>query len=178
MDCPTEEQTIRSRLGSVAGIDCLDFDLVRRELTLTRHLADEAPVLDALRSIGLPGEPISDGDETPKAWERRPLCRAPSGCNSAGPGRSRPRCSTSPPETGPSSPPSWSRRSRSVGKPKDGDTRARYVLLTVDPEMTKTDASFCSAEIKRVAYDVEEAAQAVEQSLLPDVFAQMLREAR
>ena len=65
----------------------------------------------------------------------------------------------------------------SVGKPKDGDPRAGYVLLTVDPERPKTDPGYCSAEFVRVAYDVEEAARAVEASPLPDAFAQMLRDA-
>ena len=65
----------------------------------------------------------------------------------------------------------------SVGKPKDGDPRAGYVLLTVDPERPKTDPGHCQAELVRVAYDVEEAARAVEASPLPDAFARMLRDA-
>ena len=64
-----------------------------------------------------------------------------------------------------------------MGKPKDGDPRACYVLLTVDAERPKTDPAYCSAEFVRVAYDVEEAARAVEASPLPDAFAQMLRDA-
>ena len=65
----------------------------------------------------------------------------------------------------------------SVGKPKDGDPRACYVLLTVDPERPKSDPDYCSVEFVRVAYDVEQAARAVEASPLPDAFAQMLRDA-
>ena len=65
----------------------------------------------------------------------------------------------------------------SVGKPKDGDPRACYVLLTVDPERPTTDPEYCSVEHVRVAYDVEVAARAVEASPLPDAFAQMLRDA-
>lgn len=65
----------------------------------------------------------------------------------------------------------------SVGKPKDGDPRAGYVLLTLDPERPKSDASYCSVEFVRVEYDVERAARAVEASPLPDAFAQMLRDA-
>ena len=65
----------------------------------------------------------------------------------------------------------------SVGKPKDGDPRACYVLLTVDPERPKSDPSYCSVEFVRVEYDVEEAARAVEASPLPDAFAEMLRQA-
>ena len=65
----------------------------------------------------------------------------------------------------------------SVGKPKDGDPRAGYVLLTVDAERPKTDAGYCRAAFVRVPYDVEEAARAVEASPLPDAFAEMLRRA-
>lgn len=65
----------------------------------------------------------------------------------------------------------------SVGKPKDGDPRAGYVLLTLDPERGKDDAAYCTVEHVRVAYDVERAAEAVEASPLPDAFAAMLRDA-
>jgi predicted phosphodiesterase len=65
----------------------------------------------------------------------------------------------------------------SVGKPKDGDPRAGYVLLKLDPERGKGDAAYCQVEHVRVAYDVEAAARAVESSPLPDAFATMLREA-
>ena len=65
----------------------------------------------------------------------------------------------------------------SVGKPKDGDPRAGYVLLTINPERPKSDRDYSRVEFVRVEYDVEEAARAVEASLLPDVFATMLREA-
>lgn len=63
----------------------------------------------------------------------------------------------------------------SVGKPKDGDPRAGYVLLTVDPECPKSDPAYCQVEFVRVEYDVEEAARSVEASPLPDAFAAMLR---
>lgn len=66
----------------------------------------------------------------------------------------------------------------SVGKPKDGDPRAGYVLLTLDAERGKGDAGYCAIEHVRVEYDVEAAAREVEASPLPDAFAAMLREAR
>jgi predicted phosphodiesterase len=66
----------------------------------------------------------------------------------------------------------------SVGKPKDGDPRAGYVLLTVDPERPATDPDAVQARFIRVEYDVERAASAVEASPLPDAFAQRLRDAR
>ena len=54
----------------------------------------------------------------------------------------------------------------SVGKPKDGDPRAGYVLLELGrhPKVT----------IRRVAYDVEAAARAIRQTDLPAYFADLL----
>jgi predicted phosphodiesterase len=56
----------------------------------------------------------------------------------------------------------------SVGRPKDGDPRAGYVVLTINE-------SGVSPELVRVAYDVEKAARAIEASTLPDDFAEYLR---
>lgn len=55
----------------------------------------------------------------------------------------------------------------SVGKPKDGDPRACYLILEVRDGTV--DARF-----RRVAYPVEAAAEAIRQSDLPDAFAAML----
>jgi predicted phosphodiesterase len=56
----------------------------------------------------------------------------------------------------------------SVGRPKDGDWRASYVLLEVT-------SSGVAVEIVRVEYDVEAAARGVLESDLPDEFAEQLR---
>ena len=56
----------------------------------------------------------------------------------------------------------------SVGKPKDGDPRACYLVL-------EADGRDLTSNFIRVAYDVERAAQAIEASAMPDEFAQMLR---
>ncbi|HEY4129434.1 MAG TPA: metallophosphoesterase family protein [Gemmatimonadaceae bacterium] len=56
----------------------------------------------------------------------------------------------------------------SVGRPKDGDWRAGYVVLDVD-------ASAVNVEFRRVEYDVERAANAILESTLPDEFAAYLR---
>ena len=56
----------------------------------------------------------------------------------------------------------------SVGRPKDGDPRAGYVVLDVD------EASV-GVEVIRVPYDVDGAAQAILASTLPDDFAEYLR---
>jgi predicted phosphodiesterase len=56
----------------------------------------------------------------------------------------------------------------SVGRPKDGDWRAGYVLLTVDGAGTRV-------EFVRVEYDVEVAARAILESELPHEFAEVLK---
>ena len=65
----------------------------------------------------------------------------------------------------------------SVGKPKDGDPRACYVLLHLDERASPVEPEGVRVEFVRVEYDVERAARAVEQSPLPDAFADMLRKA-
>jgi predicted phosphodiesterase len=56
----------------------------------------------------------------------------------------------------------------SVGRPKDGDPRACYVMLDV------TDSGVAVA-FERIEYDVEEAARGILASELPDEFADFLR---
>jgi predicted phosphodiesterase len=57
----------------------------------------------------------------------------------------------------------------SVGRPKDGDPRAGYVVLDF---MSDTEVA---VEFKRVQYDVERSAKAIIESALPDEFADYLR---
>lgn len=59
----------------------------------------------------------------------------------------------------------------SVGRPKDGDPRAGWVLLTLGDGAPR-------AEIRRVPYDVEGAAAAVAAAGLPAAFAETLRSGR
>jgi len=56
----------------------------------------------------------------------------------------------------------------SVGKPKDNDPRAGYVVL-------RANGRALDVEFIRVAYDVEKAAQSIESTDMPDEFAAMLR---
>jgi predicted phosphodiesterase len=56
----------------------------------------------------------------------------------------------------------------SVGRPKDGDWRAGYVVLSVDGEGVE-------AELVRVEYDLERAMDGIRRSDLPDDFAEYLR---
>jgi putative phosphoesterase len=55
----------------------------------------------------------------------------------------------------------------SAGKPKDEDPRAAYALVAIDGDVT--------AEFRRVSYDVEGAARAIEATDLPHEFAAQLR---
>ncbi len=64
----------------------------------------------------------------------------------------------------------------SVGKPKDGDVRACYVMLDINPETTLKKPEL-TVEFRRVDYDFESIAQAVEASPLPNAYADMLRKA-
>jgi diadenosine tetraphosphatase ApaH/serine/threonine PP2A family protein phosphatase len=56
----------------------------------------------------------------------------------------------------------------SVGKPKDGNPLACYVVL-------EANDSDLAVTFRRVAYDVEHAAQAIEASDMPHEYAEMLR---
>ncbi|MFV8347353.1 metallophosphoesterase family protein [Flavobacterium sp. ZE23DGlu08] len=63
----------------------------------------------------------------------------------------------------------------SVGKPKDGDPRGGYVLLTINENSSIKDQNSITTEFIRFAYDVEKAAKAVEDSPLPNAYAESLR---
>ncbi|MBS0000457.1 MAG: metallophosphoesterase family protein, partial [Cyclobacteriaceae bacterium] len=66
----------------------------------------------------------------------------------------------------------------SVGKPKDGDPRACYVTMTIDENLSNFQKESVNVEIRRIDYDIEKAALAVEKSPLPDKYAESLRMAR
>lgn len=66
----------------------------------------------------------------------------------------------------------------SVGKPKDGDPRGCYVMVTLDKDASLSNSESIKIEFRRVVYDVEASAQSIEESLLPDEFAQALRNAK
>ena len=57
----------------------------------------------------------------------------------------------------------------SVGKPKDHDPRAGFILLSAEGKELQI-------EFARVDYDIEQAAQAIEATEMPDEFAAMLRD--
>jgi putative phosphoesterase len=63
----------------------------------------------------------------------------------------------------------------SVGKPKDKDPRGCYVILTINENSSITYKNTVQVEFVRFEYDVEKAAKAVEDSPLPNGYADMLR---
>ena len=63
----------------------------------------------------------------------------------------------------------------SVGKPKDGNPQGCYVILTISEKSSVTNKDSVKVEFIRFDYDVEKAAKAVEESLLPNAYADMLR---
>lgn len=65
----------------------------------------------------------------------------------------------------------------SVGKPKDGDARGCYVILTIDDSYSHASESSVNVEFVRFEYDIEKAAKGVESSILPKPYAEMLRKA-
>lgn len=63
----------------------------------------------------------------------------------------------------------------SVGKPKDGSPKGCYVMLTINIESSITEKDSVMVDFIRLDYDVEKAAKAVEDSPLPNEYAEMLR---
>jgi putative phosphoesterase len=63
----------------------------------------------------------------------------------------------------------------SVGKPKDGNPKGGYVILTINENSRISDKDSVSVEFIRFDYDIEKAAKAIESSILPDEYAEMLR---
>ncbi|WP_394774734.1 metallophosphoesterase family protein [Flavobacterium sp.] len=65
----------------------------------------------------------------------------------------------------------------SVGKPKDGNPKCCYAVLTMDKSSNLSKKEGVQVEFIRVDYDVEKTAMAIEESPLPNVYALMLRKA-
>lgn len=60
MDCPTE-QTIQNKLGKLAGVQQLEFNLINRILGVTHDLPTTAPIIGAIKSLGIQADPIEEG---------------------------------------------------------------------------------------------------------------------
>ncbi|MFD2741792.1 MULTISPECIES: metallophosphoesterase family protein [Sphingobacterium] len=63
----------------------------------------------------------------------------------------------------------------SVGKPKDGDLKGCYALLTINNNSSLLLRNNINVEFRRVNYDLEASAKAIETSTLPSEFAVALR---
>jgi putative phosphoesterase len=63
----------------------------------------------------------------------------------------------------------------SVGKPKDKDPRGGYVILTINHDSALNNKNSIQVDFVRFEYDVEKAANAIENSPLPNEYAEMLR---
>jgi len=74
MDCPTEQTLIQNKLGKLAGVQQLEFNLINRVLGVTHDLSSTAPIIDAIKSLGMQAEPLEQGVDAPakapekKAW--------------------------------------------------------------------------------------------------------------
>lgn len=66
----------------------------------------------------------------------------------------------------------------SVGKPKDGDPRACYAILNINENASPCDPNAILVEFIRVQYPVQEAANAIENSPLPNAYAKALHLAK
>ncbi len=73
MDCPTEQTLIQNKLGKLAGVQQLEFNLINRVLGVTHDLPNTAPIIDAIKSLGMQAEPLEQGVEAPApAVEKKP----------------------------------------------------------------------------------------------------------
>ncbi|MEO8119175.1 MAG: heavy metal translocating P-type ATPase [Rhodoferax sp.] len=60
MDCPTEEALLRKKLGGLAGVAGMEFNLMQRVLTMTHEPRAIESILQAIRSLGFTPELASD----------------------------------------------------------------------------------------------------------------------
>ena len=61
MDCPTEQTLIQNKLGKLTGVQQLEFNLINRILGVTHDLPTTAPIIDAIKSLGMQADPIEEG---------------------------------------------------------------------------------------------------------------------
>ncbi|MEB0042141.1 heavy metal translocating P-type ATPase [Pseudomonas sp. MH10] len=61
MDCPTEQTLIQNKLGKLAGVQQLEFNLINRVLAVTHDLPSVDPIIDAIKSLGMHAEPVERG---------------------------------------------------------------------------------------------------------------------
>src|SRR5471030_1965390 len=73
MDCPTEQTLIQNKLGKLSGVQQLEFNLINRVLGVTHDLPSTAPIIEAIKSLGMQADPLESGVEAPApAPEKKP----------------------------------------------------------------------------------------------------------
>jgi len=74
MCCPTEERLIRNKLEAMPGVDRLNFNMMRRILSVHHRLDSEDSLLRALDAIGMHATLVqADAKASPSAVEDAPL---------------------------------------------------------------------------------------------------------
>lgn len=63
MDCPTEQSLIQDRLGKLAGVEQLEFNLINRVLGVHHTLGGTAEIEQAIDSLGMHAEPLASEDD-------------------------------------------------------------------------------------------------------------------
>ena len=61
MDCPTEQTLIQNKLGKLSGVQQLEFNLINRILGVTHDLPSTAPIIEAIKSLGMQADPVEEG---------------------------------------------------------------------------------------------------------------------
>ncbi|MEG5265236.1 heavy metal translocating P-type ATPase [Pseudomonas sp. JDS28PS106] len=64
MDCPTEQTLIQNKLGKLAGIQKLEFNLVNRVLGVWHELPSTDPIREAVASLGMQADVVEEGAES------------------------------------------------------------------------------------------------------------------
>jgi Cd2+/Zn2+-exporting ATPase len=72
MDCPTEEALLRKKLGGMADVAGMEFNLMQRVLTVTHEPRAMEPILAAVRSLGFTPEIAGADDAEPAAEPAKP----------------------------------------------------------------------------------------------------------
>ncbi|MGY4525180.1 heavy metal translocating P-type ATPase [Pseudomonas sp. TE21394] len=63
MDCPTEQTLIQDKLGKLAGVEQLEFNLINRVLGVRHTLNGTAEIEQAIDSLGMKAEPLGSADD-------------------------------------------------------------------------------------------------------------------
>ncbi|MDD2049676.1 heavy metal translocating P-type ATPase [Pseudomonas putida] len=67
MDCPTEQTLIQNKLGKLAGVEQLEFNLINRILGVRHTHSDTLTIEQAVASLGMQAEPLTESSEEPAA---------------------------------------------------------------------------------------------------------------